>query len=173
MFLFSHEFSTEQKRRNFEYYDALTTGDSSLSSCVQGIVAFEVGDAEKAREYARVAAFTDLADVAGNVKDGCHIASMGGLWMMIVYDLAGMRDYEGRLKFRPQLPGEVLEWVRFPVTVRGQLLEVQLYRAKRTATYSLLEGAKLVIEHEGEDITVCKGVPVVVPISSNSSAANA
>jgi hypothetical protein len=24
----------------------------------------------------------DLADVGGNVKDGCHIASMGGTWMM-------------------------------------------------------------------------------------------
>ena len=173
MFLLSHEFSTEQKRRNFEYYDALTTGDSSLSSCVQGIVAFEVGDVEKAREYARIAAFTDLADVAGNVKDGCHIASMGGLWMMIVYGLAGMRDYEGRLKFRPQLPEEVLDWVRFSLTVREQLLEVQLDRAKQTATYSLLEGAKLVIEHEGEDITVCKGAPIVVPITSSLSATKA
>ena len=93
--------------------------------------------------------------------------------MMIVYGLAGMRDYEGRLKFRPQLPEEVLDWVRSSLTVREQLLEVQLDRAKQTATYSLLEGAKLVIEHEGEDITVCKGAPIVVPITSSLSATKA
>jgi alpha,alpha-trehalose phosphorylase len=38
MFLLGDEFSAEQKRRNFEYYDPLTTGDSSLSACVQSIV---------------------------------------------------------------------------------------------------------------------------------------
>ena len=30
MFLLGNEFSEEQKRRNFDYYDPLTTGDSSL-----------------------------------------------------------------------------------------------------------------------------------------------
>ena len=33
----------EQKRRNFDYYDPLTTGDSSLSACIQSIVAAELG----------------------------------------------------------------------------------------------------------------------------------
>ena len=39
MFLLGNEFSEEQKRRNFDYYDPLTTGDSSLSACVQSIIA--------------------------------------------------------------------------------------------------------------------------------------
>ena len=43
MFLLGDEFTPEQKRRNFDYYDPLTTGDSSLSACVQSIVAAEVG----------------------------------------------------------------------------------------------------------------------------------
>ncbi len=38
-FLLGNEFSPDQKRRNFEYYDALTTGDSSLSASIQSIVA--------------------------------------------------------------------------------------------------------------------------------------
>ena len=38
-----NEFDLEQKRRNFEYYDPITTGDSTLSACVQGIMAAEVG----------------------------------------------------------------------------------------------------------------------------------
>ena len=43
MFLLGDEFSEEQKRRNFDYYDPLTTGDSSLSACVQSIIAAEIG----------------------------------------------------------------------------------------------------------------------------------
>ena len=66
----SHEFSAEAKRRNFDFYDPLTTGDSSLSSCIEAIVALEVGEFDKAVAYMRAALLMDLADVGGNVKDG-------------------------------------------------------------------------------------------------------
>jgi alpha,alpha-trehalose phosphorylase len=46
MFLFGQAFSPEQKIRNFDYYDPRTTGDSSLSSCIQSVVAFEIGYAD-------------------------------------------------------------------------------------------------------------------------------
>src|SRR5262249_29685811 len=48
MFLLGHEFSLEAKKRNFEFYDPLTTGDSSLSSCIEAIVALEIGAFDKA-----------------------------------------------------------------------------------------------------------------------------
>ena len=56
MFLLNDEFSLEQKRHNFDYYDPLTTGDSSLSACIQAIIAMEVGHREKAWSYFRHAA---------------------------------------------------------------------------------------------------------------------
>jgi alpha,alpha-trehalose phosphorylase len=106
MFLLGHEFSLEAKKRNFEFYDPLTTGDSSLSSCIEAIVALEIGEYEKAVTYARAALLMDLADVGGNVKDGCHIASMDGTWMVLAYGFGGLRDYGGSLSFRPQRPLE-------------------------------------------------------------------
>ena len=54
MFLLTNEFSLEQKRRNFDYYDPLTTGDSSLSVSVQSILAMELGYRDKAIEYPAV-----------------------------------------------------------------------------------------------------------------------
>ena len=39
MLLRNDQFSIEQKRRNFDYYDPITTGDSSLSACVQAVAA--------------------------------------------------------------------------------------------------------------------------------------
>ena len=159
MFLLGQEFSAAQKKRNFDYYDPLTTGDSSLSACIQSIVAFEIGDPEKGIDYARYALMMDLADVAGNVRHGCHIASMGGTWMVFVYGSAGMRDYDGRLSFRPR-PPKVLERIRFPLTVRGQLLEVDIHRD--ATTYSLREGDGLVIQHEDEEIRLSTENPVAV-----------
>ncbi|MFQ5938236.1 MAG: glycosyl hydrolase family 65 protein, partial [Acidiferrobacterales bacterium] len=149
----------EQKQRNFDYYDPLTTGDSSLSACIQAIAAAELGYVNKARQYAWYAALMDLANFGGNVQDGCHIASMGGTWMVIVYGLAGMRDYGGVLSFRPGLPARV-EGVRFRLTVRGQLLEVDLDGPKGTATYLLREGSELIIKHHSEAVRLTVGVPV-------------
>src|SRR6516225_2195926 len=83
MFLLDDLFSLEDKKRNFEFYDPFTTGDSSLSSCVEAIIAAQTGDLDKAIRYGMAALLMDLADVGGNVKDGCHIASMGGTWMML------------------------------------------------------------------------------------------
>jgi Trehalose and maltose hydrolases (possible phosphorylases) len=40
----------------------------------------------------------DLADVGGNVKDGCHIASMGGTWMMLAYGWPACGTTTGRCR---------------------------------------------------------------------------
>jgi hypothetical protein len=104
MVLLGDEFSLEQKRRNFDYYDPLTTGDSSLSACVQSILAAEIGYEDKALEYFQYALLMDLADVAGNVVDGVHIASTGGVWMALTYGFGGLRDFHGKLSFDPACP---------------------------------------------------------------------
>ena len=49
-FLLGDAFSAEDKRRILDYYDPLTTGDSSLSECIQSIMAAEVGDDLRAAE---------------------------------------------------------------------------------------------------------------------------
>src|SRR4030095_13353279 len=97
MFLLGNEFTLEQKKRNFDYYDPLTTGDSSLSACIQSILAAEVGYDEQAIKYLRYAVLMDLADVGGNVRDGVHIASIGGNWMARGYGLAGRRGHGGEI----------------------------------------------------------------------------
>ena len=43
LFLQGDRFTAEEKRKDFEYYDPITTGDSTLSAVVQSIVAAEVG----------------------------------------------------------------------------------------------------------------------------------
>jgi alpha,alpha-trehalose phosphorylase len=164
MFLLGDAFSLEEKKRNFEFYDPLTTGDSSLSSCVEAIIAAQIGDIDKAIQYGMAALLMDLADVGGNVKDGCHIASMGGTWMMLTYGLGGMRDDDGTLSFWPRRAPEDNAILRFPVTYRGQTLEVEIGLDK--VEYALRDGQSIVIRNEMEEIRLTGEHPVAVrPVS--------
>jgi alpha,alpha-trehalose phosphorylase len=164
MFLLGDHFPIDAKKCNFEYYDPLTTGDSSLSSCVEAIVAAQIGDMEKAIRYGMAALLMDLADVGGNVKDGCHIASMGGTWMMLTYGFGGMRDDDGTLSFWPRRAPQDNAILRFPVRYRGQMLEIEISLEK--AEYHLLEGECLVIRHEREEIRLTREHPTAVrPVS--------
>jgi len=164
MFLLGDAFPPETKKRNFDFYDPLTTGDSSLSSCVEAIIAAQAGDIEKAIRYGMAALLMDLADVGGNVKDGCHIASMGGTWMMLTYGFGGMRDDDGTLSFWPRRAPEDNAIFRFPVTYRGQMLEVEIGLDK--VEYALREGECLVIRHEMEEVELTRENPLVMrPVS--------
>jgi len=159
MFLVEHEFSLEAKKRNFEFYDPLTTGDSSLSSCIEAIIALEIGAFEKAVDHARAALLMDLADNGGNVKDGCHIASMGGTWMILAYGFAGLRDYDGMLSFQPHRPPESQSTLKLPLTYRGSVMDIEINRDM--TTYSLREGELLAFRHRGEHITLNRANPSV------------
>ena len=158
MFLLGDEFSTEQKRRNFDYYDPLTTGDSSLSACVQSIIAAEVGHDRKAVAYFRYALLMDLADIAGNVSDGVHIASAAGVWLALVFGFGGLRDFDGAVRISPRLPSD---WISlgYSVRIRGRQLRVRLTHEQET--YLVDEGDALEVSIRGERHVLEPGVPLV------------
>ncbi|MFW5688592.1 MAG: glycosyl hydrolase family 65 protein, partial [Spirochaetota bacterium] len=158
--LLGDEFTLDEKRRNFDYYDPLTTGDSSLSACVQSILAAEIGYEQKAVEYFDYALLMDLADVAGNVVDGAHVASTGGVWMSLTYGFGGMRDYDGKLSFDPRLPSN---WgrLRFPLRFHETHLVADIAHDK--LTFTIVEGEQLEITVRGTEHTVIPGTPLEVP----------
>jgi len=167
-FLAGDRFSLEEKRRVFEYYDPLTTGDSSLSSCVQSVMAAEVGDMQAAYDYFLLSVAVDLANLAGNVSDGIHVASCGGVWMALVNGFAGLRDIDGHdLRFTPRLPAD---WnrMRFRLIFRGSRLEIEM--TQEATTFTLLDGSPLALVSDGESFTVNGGEPVVVPVAVQAAA---
>ena len=156
MFLLEKEFSREEQRRNFDYYDPLTTGDSSLSACIQGTVAAKAGRMDKAMEYAENAVFMDLGDMGRNTVDGCHIASMGGTWMMFVFGFAGLANTGESPEFSPNLPEEMLR-LSFSVTILGNLIEVDLNHSE--ARYTLKKGDGIALCHSGVDFEISPESP--------------
>ncbi|QGF23976.1 glycoside hydrolase family 65 protein [Raineyella fluvialis] len=163
MLLQGDQFSREQKRADFEYYDPITTGDSTLSSVVQSIIAAEVGYQELALRYFYGGLFVDLVDRHGNTSDGVHVASLGGVWMALTAGFAGMRDHHGALAFDPRLPTR-WESISFRLRRRGGAIRVELTRDALTVT--LLEGTSESFSVRGEDYEVRDDAPCVrVPLA--------
>ena len=125
LFLQGNRFTAEEKRMDFEYYDPITTGDSTLSAVVQSVVAAEVGYHEVAFGYFLDALYVDLANQHDNTVDGLHVASTGGVWCALVNGFGGMRDHDGRLSFDPRLP-DGWQTLTFRVTWRGTRVRVTL-----------------------------------------------
>jgi alpha,alpha-trehalose phosphorylase len=72
--------------------------------------------------------------------------------------LAGLRDHGGRLSFHPN---KQVRDLRFRLTVRGQLLAVEI----RTGgvTYNLEQGGGLAVYHRDERLDLKPGEPVRRP----------
>jgi len=161
LFACGDEFSDDEKLRDFEYYEALTVRDSSLSACTQAIVAAETGHLDLAYDYLGEAAFVDLHDLAHNTKDGLHMASLAGGWLALVCGFGGLRDHGGTLRFAPRLPGPI-DRLRFRLAWRGRRLRVDV--SPTEATYAVEEGEALEIAHHGESLQVEPDEPATRPI---------
>ncbi|MCU1632977.1 MAG: kojibiose phosphorylase [Micrococcaceae bacterium] len=156
-----HEFTTRQKRSDFEYYEALTTGDSTLSAVVQSIIAAEVGYHDLALRYFLSSLFVDLADLHRNTSDGIHVASTGGVWSALVYGFGGMRDHNGRITLEPRLP-EAWTRVSFRITLRGTRVRADVMQDAITLTVET--GDTATVSVHGRPIELTAGFPVTVPL---------
>src|ERR1700685_2259548 len=134
MNLLSEAFTPEQKLKNFDYYEALTVRDSSLSACTQAVMAAETGHLDLAYDYLGEAALIDLRDLQHNTRDGVHIASLAGTWIALIMGFGGLRHANGSVGFAPRLP-EGITRIAFTLVVRGQRLRVEA--THETTTYSV------------------------------------
>jgi alpha,alpha-trehalose phosphorylase len=114
-------------------------------------MAAEVGHMELAYAYFGEAALIDLDDLQHNTRDGVHIASLAGSWIVAVNGFGGMRDHDGHLSFKPRLPIELIR-LTFGLSFRNRCVRVEV--TPRQASYRLTRGEPLEISHYGEEFTV-------------------
>jgi alpha,alpha-trehalose phosphorylase len=161
LYLCGDRFTAEEKHLDFDYYEALTVRDSSLSACTQAVMAAEVGHMDLAYDYLGEAALMDLHDLEHNTRDGVHIASLAGTWIALVAGLGGMRDHGETITFAPRLASG-LHRLAFRMRIRGRRIRVEVDHDE--ATYTLTDGDVLEVAHHGEPITVRRGSPVTMPV---------
>ena len=165
-YLVEHNFSEEEMRRTFDYYDPLTTGDSTLSACVQSVIASAVGYAEPA-----------LALLQGRLRGR---PAQHARQHRRPYPHRLLRRYLARARRRLRRPTRLRrraalptrdspsEWerLRFRVQARGQLVEVAM--THEATTYRLLEGRGILVRHFGDVVRLTPSTPVLRPAAPAS-----
>ncbi len=127
MYLLENEFSAEEIKDNYHYYEKRTLHGSSLSPAIYSIVGLRTGDKGKAYRYLRRAAFIDLLNLQKNTREGIHAANAGGVWQVVVFGFAGVKtDDRGELIIAPNMP-EGWKNLNFKIWHNGKRLSINIY----------------------------------------------
>jgi len=134
MLLYPENFSQEQLVKAYDYYEPITTHDSSLSAAVHGIMAAWMGRMEESEKFLKKVMEIDMSLEKKGAAEGIHIANCGGLWQMVVYGYAGVKSamWHSEIHLEPHLPEkwEKLEFAliwhdkRYMVTITKEKYEV-------------------------------------------------
>ena len=140
LYLHSNLFSKEELERNYDFYQEVTLHHSSLSNCVFGMLACQIGRYDEAYEYFSQSARMDLDDYHDNFYAGIHAANMAGTWQTIVNGFAGVRVNAGELELHPYVP-EKWKGMRFHLIYQGCRLAVSL--THKNTKVELLSGEQV------------------------------
>lgn len=150
-YFFEDQFSTEELKRHFDFYEPFTVHESSLSPCVHSIQAAKLDQMEQAYTFYLRTSRLDLDDYNKEVEEGLHITSMAGTWMSIVEGFGGMRVKNDMLHFEPRIPKE-WEAYSFKVNFRDQVLKVNV--SQEETTFELEGNTDLKIQVNDNLVTV-------------------
>jgi len=127
LFFLKDCYDLETLKRNFDFYEARTVHESSLSPSLHAILASRIGYKEKAFELFKRSCSLDLADLNRDTRDGCHITSMAGSWMCIVHGFAGLDIQNGCVHLNPCLPAAWKSY-SFNIIFRDRLINIKILK---------------------------------------------
>ncbi|MFD1471217.1 glycoside hydrolase family 65 protein [Companilactobacillus mishanensis] len=151
MYDFIDEFTPEQKKHNFDFYEPMTVHESSLSAAIHSVMAADLHYEKKAVEFYERTARLDLDNYNNDTVDGLHITSMTGGWIAMVQGFAGMRVHNDTLSYKPFLPKK-WDSYSFRQVFRGRVIEVSV--DKQGSHFELISGDPLDILVDGKPTTL-------------------
>jgi maltose phosphorylase len=146
MYFFSTEFTPREKRTNYEFYEARTSHESSLSPSLHAILAAELGKVDDAHGFIAYASRLDLDNYNRNTEQGLHATAGCGVWASMTFGFAGMRTDADHLIFDPTIPAEWNAY-RFRIAYRGRVIGIEVNR--ETATFTLASGSPVTVRLRG------------------------
>jgi alpha,alpha-trehalose phosphorylase len=159
-FLVEDDSDTQTIKNSYDYYEKITTHDSSLSCAAYSIMASKIGYLEKAYEYFIDTATLDLDDTHGNTKDGIHTANMGGTWMAMVFGFAGLRIKEDYISLSPKLPEHWSE-LKFKFLYKGAHIQVDAKKDRTDVTIQCESPIKLKVNNIIYEIVKSEKIEIV------------
>ncbi len=154
-YFFEDDFTDEQHKTNFDFYEPFTVHESSLSPCVHSILAAKNSNMEKAYEmYVRTARL-DLDNYNNDTEDGLHITSMAGSYLSIVQGFGGLRIKNQKLFIQPQCPKQ-WQGYSFKILYMNNPVDIRVENV-------LGAKPKVTVSNLGEnDIELCLGSTKIV-----------
>lgn len=156
MVLRSKDYSTEQKCKNYEFYEPKTINDSSLSPCAYSIVAGEIGKSEDFIPYLKYTCRMDIDNYQGT-ESGIHTASMGGAWLSIIQGVAGIIIQDGKLHLNPMLPPD---WRKLEFKYRFNNSQINISVNPKGFELKLLQGKGFSFNFNNQTYMLNKNNPV-------------
>ena len=150
-YFFEDEFSEDEHRINFDFYEPKTVHESSLSPCIHVVLASRLNKQDKAYEMYLRTSRLDLDDYNREAYQGLHITSMAGTWLSVVEGFGGFRVRNGIPHFDGKLPRGWSE-LNFRIGFRDRQMKVSI-EASGTSV-SLLQGEPLDVVVSGEPRTL-------------------
>ena len=148
------------QQRSFDYYEALTTHDSSLSYCIHALQAARLNQTEKAYSYFRKIVGLDIDNLHGNTQYGLHLANLGGVYLALLYGFVGYESSEKGISIRPQLPKE---WRSLRLSVRlNDITVVALKIDADCVVCTATNDAKIIINNQS--IILQKGLQKTISL---------
>lgn len=149
--LFPGCFPHDVMQTTFDYYESLTTHDSSLSPTTHALVDAQLGRPDAALRFLGRSLAIDIDPAGGDASQGVHIANAGGNWQVVVFGFLGLTPavVSPRLTLNPHLPSAIrristrLVWRSSCVRVAVDHNEVSIEH---------LEGPPLEVVVHGESI---------------------
>ncbi len=129
MLLHAGDFTLEQKRANYEYYEPRCIHESSLSPSVHSILASELKKEDDALNFFGFAARLDLDDYNRNTCEGLHTTSIAAAWLNIVYGFGGVRSDKDLLVLSPSIPS-IWRRYAFRLQYRGRVISVEVEKGR-------------------------------------------
>jgi maltose phosphorylase len=148
MYFFSEDYTPQEKRANYEFYEARTIHESSLSPSLHAILAAELGKLDEAYTFFSYGARMDLDNYNRNTDQGLHVTSAAGVWASMIFGFGGMRTDGDVLSFSPTLPAQWKSY-RFRVHYMGTLIEVRVSR--EMAEFQVVSGPLVTVKIYGMD----------------------
>ncbi|MBE5957521.1 MAG: family 65 glycosyl hydrolase [Lachnospiraceae bacterium] len=129
MLLFNSQFSDEQLRANYDFYEPKCIHESSLSPSVHSILAAQLHKEEEAYNFFGFATRMDLDNYNRNTGEGIHTTSIAAAWMNIVYGFGGLRTDGDCIKIAPSIPKD---WngYSFKINYDDETVEVTVSKDK-------------------------------------------
>ncbi len=138
MSMFCDDYTTEQMKKNWEYYEPRTEHGSSLSACMYSLLACYIGIPDKAYPLFMKSAAADLS-LPGKLWmgliyiGGTHPAAAGGAWKVAVEGFAGVKFKENGIEVNPVLPS-AWKAMSFKLKYKGEKYLVEITHDSKTVT---------------------------------------